>query len=217
MEWKVDPVADLVTTAGDTLYATAADTLARLAIGTAGQVLKVNSGATAPEWGTAGGASALTKITSGSYSSASEVNVDSIFSATYKRYMIVLAFTGSGANALRVRMRVSTTTQTGSDWYGGGSEIRRGNDTTVNGQSASASRTLMPDINGSANQIYLYWTRVGNTSEKPNFFGNYLGGSSQGSGNVAGVYDVDDTYTGINLTTSAGTFTGDYQVYGLEN
>jgi hypothetical protein len=63
----------------------------------------------------------------------------------------------------------------------------------------------------------LYWTRVGNTSEKPNFFGNYLGGSSQGSGNVAGVYDVDNTYTGINLTTSAGTFTGDYQVYGLEN
>jgi hypothetical protein len=50
LEWKVDPVADLVTTAGDTLYATAADTLARLAIGTAGQVLKVNSGATAPEW-----------------------------------------------------------------------------------------------------------------------------------------------------------------------
>jgi hypothetical protein len=48
--WKVDPVADLVTTAGDTLYATAADTLVRLGIGTAGQILQVNSGATAPEW-----------------------------------------------------------------------------------------------------------------------------------------------------------------------
>ena len=48
----MDPVADLVTTAGDTLYATAADTLARLGIGTAGQILQVNSGATAPEWAT---------------------------------------------------------------------------------------------------------------------------------------------------------------------
>jgi hypothetical protein len=57
LEWKVDPVADLVTTAGDTLYATAADTLARLAIGTAGQVLQVNSGATAPEWATPAGGS----------------------------------------------------------------------------------------------------------------------------------------------------------------
>ena len=43
--------------AGDVLYATAADTVQRLAIGTAGQVLTVNSGATAPEW--AAGASTV--------------------------------------------------------------------------------------------------------------------------------------------------------------
>lgn len=48
---------DLITTAGDLLYGTAADTVARLGIGTAGQVLKVNSGATAPEWGAAPAAS----------------------------------------------------------------------------------------------------------------------------------------------------------------
>jgi hypothetical protein len=41
---------DLITTAGDILYGTAADTVARLGIGAAGRVLKVNSGATAPEW-----------------------------------------------------------------------------------------------------------------------------------------------------------------------
>jgi hypothetical protein len=39
--------------AGDLLYATAADTLADLAIGTAGQLLRANAGATAPEWGSA--------------------------------------------------------------------------------------------------------------------------------------------------------------------
>lgn len=38
------------TAAGDVLYYSAADTLARLAKGTAGQKLKMNSGATAPEW-----------------------------------------------------------------------------------------------------------------------------------------------------------------------
>jgi hypothetical protein len=48
---------DLITTAGDLLYGTAADTVARLGIGTAGQVLKVNAGATAPEWGAAGASS----------------------------------------------------------------------------------------------------------------------------------------------------------------
>lgn len=39
-------------TAGDILYATGATTLAKLGIGTAGQVLRTNGGATAPEWAT---------------------------------------------------------------------------------------------------------------------------------------------------------------------
>ena len=54
---------DLITTAGDILYGTAADTMARLGIGTAGQVLKVNSGATAPEWGAAAGGMTLESTT----------------------------------------------------------------------------------------------------------------------------------------------------------
>ena len=42
----------LVDAAGDLIYATADNTVARLALGTAGKVLTVNSGATAPEWAT---------------------------------------------------------------------------------------------------------------------------------------------------------------------
>lgn len=41
--------------AGDTFYATSATALARLAKGTAGQVWRMNAGATAPEWGYSGG------------------------------------------------------------------------------------------------------------------------------------------------------------------
>lgn len=48
---RYEQVLGVVTTAGDILYATAAGTLARLAIGTADQPLVVNSGATAPQWG----------------------------------------------------------------------------------------------------------------------------------------------------------------------
>jgi hypothetical protein len=40
----------LTTTTGDIIYASSANTPARLGIGTASQVLTVNSGATAPEW-----------------------------------------------------------------------------------------------------------------------------------------------------------------------
>ena len=47
-----------VTTAGDVIYATGSGAVTRLGIGTAGQVLTVNSGATAPEWATASSGSA---------------------------------------------------------------------------------------------------------------------------------------------------------------
>jgi hypothetical protein len=87
LKWAVDPVADLVTTAGDTLYATAADTLARLAIGTAGQVLQVNSGATAPEWATpAGGGGKVLQVIQGvsttNFTTTSTSYADSLLSAT---------------------------------------------------------------------------------------------------------------------------------------
>ena len=39
------------TTIGDIAYASAANVLSKLGIGSAGQILKVNAGATAPEWG----------------------------------------------------------------------------------------------------------------------------------------------------------------------
>ena len=39
------------TNAGDMIHATAADTLTRLPIGTAGELQRVNAGETAPEWG----------------------------------------------------------------------------------------------------------------------------------------------------------------------
>jgi hypothetical protein len=48
-------VATAFDAAGDLVYGTGADTFTKLALGTAGQVLKVNAGATAPEWGAAAG------------------------------------------------------------------------------------------------------------------------------------------------------------------
>lgn len=52
-----------VTTAGDVIYATGSGAVTRLGIGTAGQVLRVNPGATAPEWAApAGGGKVLQMV-----------------------------------------------------------------------------------------------------------------------------------------------------------
>jgi len=65
--WAYD-YANIVTTAGDLRYATAAGVETRLGIGTANQLLKTNAGATAPEWTTGGAAIAI-------YGDASDGNV----------------------------------------------------------------------------------------------------------------------------------------------
>ena len=84
-----DTVKDLNpgTTAGDLDYYTSSTAKARLGIGTANQVLAVNSGATAPEWKTisSGG---MTVIASGSLSGTA-VNITSIPN-TYKNLQLVI-------------------------------------------------------------------------------------------------------------------------------
>ena len=51
-KWVTDAsgMTNPMTTTGDVIYSSSGSTPARLGIGTAGQVLQVNSGATAPEW-----------------------------------------------------------------------------------------------------------------------------------------------------------------------
>jgi hypothetical protein len=62
--WVTDAagMTNPMTTTGDTIYSSSGSTPARLGLGTAGQVLQVNSGATAPEWATpAAGATTINK------------------------------------------------------------------------------------------------------------------------------------------------------------
>lgn len=64
--WTADSgFANPMTTTGDIIYSSSGSTPARLGIGTAGQVLKVNSGATAPEWGAAGSEKTYSLINTG--------------------------------------------------------------------------------------------------------------------------------------------------------
>jgi hypothetical protein len=210
-------MATAIDAKGDLIVGTGADTFSRLAVGTNGHTLVADSAeATGLKWAAPGGASALTKITSASFSAVTTLDIDSLFSATYKRYMVILSLQASSSSELNLRFRAGGTTKTTSDYYGSGWSIDRANATFNNGQAAASSKTISQDATG-GNLIVMYFMRVGNTSEKPVFTGILNGGAGQRSGHFGGTYDVADTYTGINLFLSANNMTGDYQVYGLEN
>ena len=75
-------------TAGDLLYATGSTTLAKLPKGTASQQLRMNSGATAPEWATVSGGDYV-KLASAD-STSGEVSFDGFFTSDYKVYDVIV-------------------------------------------------------------------------------------------------------------------------------
>ena len=88
------------------------------ALGTAEQVLRVNSGATALEFATASSDFVLLATTDAN-DTASTVSFDGYFSATYKNYKLIGSniTIASGQTALRVRFRRSNSDITASNYY----------------------------------------------------------------------------------------------------
>ena len=84
----------VIDAAGDLIYGTGSDAASRLAIGTAGQVLTVNSGATAPEWAEP----ASTGITWTQRKAAGELGITSVRGATYTNSKWVIWGTDSSSN-----------------------------------------------------------------------------------------------------------------------
>jgi hypothetical protein len=84
-----------MTTTGDVIYSSSGSTPARLGIGTAGQVLQVNSGATAPEWATVSGD--VVQIAQQVLASPTAIVTFSSIPATYRNLRLVYQCRGSAA------------------------------------------------------------------------------------------------------------------------
>jgi hypothetical protein len=212
----------LIDAAGDLIVGTAADTAGRLGIGSAGQVLKVNSGATALEWGTAGGASGLTLITKSDFSAVTSHSINNCFTSTYTNYFVVCTFTGGSSTASRyltIKLRASGTdtstgytdnnlTQTGT--YISGEENFRGTDEMFVGVFQGDK------ANGNATQFYLYAPQI---AQKTLMTGHAVYDDQYNAGQrvIQGKLADTTAYDGFTLIVSADNMTGTVRVYGLQN
>jgi hypothetical protein len=211
---------DLITTAGDLLYGTAADTVARLGIGTANQVLRVNSGATAPEWATAS-SGALTKITSATFSSVASVSFPAnTFTTTYDDYQIIFIITNITQNTtIKGRFRASGTDNTSNNYF---SQL------TQAGTSATDTNVIAGDAftfgttiaNGDYNHG-VYTISEPKRSQKTRLFGGGVALDNTTNSNLnstAGSHFFNDTtsFDSFTIIANSGNITGRYAVYGLE-
>jgi len=125
--------ATTVTTAGDIIYRNST-VPTRLGIGTAGQVLTVNSGATAPEWKTISGGGKVLQVVQATYSTATTVAATS-FTDTG---LSVTITPSSATSKILIIGSQSLFLQRNAKAIGGGLQLVRGS-TSIMDQTGSGS------------------------------------------------------------------------------
>jgi hypothetical protein len=96
----------LLTTTGDIMYASSASNPARLGIGTASQILAVNSGATAPEWVAAPASGSMTLLSTTTFNGTPTTVLSSI-PQTYNDLRIVIRQALPANDGVELRMRMN--------------------------------------------------------------------------------------------------------------
>ena len=205
----------IIDAAGDLIYGTADNTADRLAIGTAGQVLLVNSGATAPEWG-AVAADSLTQIATSTFSSVSSVSITSI-PGTYKSLKLIVKNYEPSSGDVALRMQYNSDTNTN---YTFASSVSTNN----------ANKTFSEDSNRIAifswNGASTSWTEtdIFNYADATTWKGHSSrnwGKSNSDQSNIgldfnAGFYNQTTAITSIQIFPESGTMSGTYILYGVK-
>ena len=234
-------VGTVITTQGDILYRDGSG-LQRLPKGTAGQVLQMNSGATAPEYGTV--SSDFVRITTNTLGSATTTwSIDNVFSATYKNYIIKLNLrTGDNNHNIKFRYLNNSGSEVGDAYYRGGAG---GFESTSSGAN---NGQVKHDWNDNGHQLTGFGDTLGNNGTPdainltatiniayPNVssgFGfpgksmnglvNYTGtsGARVLLGYIGGYFDANLQARGFNIVSTTGNGIGANSmlaVYGLKS
>ena len=207
-----------VTTAGDIIYRNATVPV-RLGIGTAGQVLQVNSGATAPEWATpaGGGSAGTTFISRTTFSNVASQILDGIFTSSYEAYIVIIEELSASSGTTQIQWRYGASTQTGSDYYGGMYFAGRTASALTFSNTSAGTQFKADDVIGNSGEPsfgLLQFARVGNTSEVPLCHG-YLVGNGMTQSHFSFRYDTAGTATGFLIKSSAANITGAITVLGV--
>ena len=213
----------LVDAKGDLLVGTADNTVARLAAGTDGHVLTLDSGqSTGVKWAAAsGGGGGGGLVAAGSFTTQGTVNVNSVFDSTYDIYKVIITTSAISANLdIRFRLRVGGVDASGADYYAS-NRLETGPSSAGGanvGNAASTYLTLAPVYTAFGATSTVLDIMFPALSEVTLFNGlhthRYLSTNQIRTNMIGGQHDPATAYDGFTVLTSTGTITGRWFVYG---
>jgi len=202
----------LLTTAGDIMYASSASNPDRLGIGTASQILAVNSGATAPEWVAAPSSGGMTLISTTTLSGVT-TTLSSIPQTYNSLFIIISGVTGNTGNA-RIRCLPNNVNNLSNQ------------SVVINAASASEVNTVTGFTFGTtlrtdANNAFILQINnyTSTTSYKPfTYYGFYVSASANNTITAGGAFRSNTEITSI-VFDYGGTNTfasGTVLLYGVK-
>ena len=199
----------IVDAKGDLISATAADTPARLAVGTNGQVLTADStAATGIKWATVN-AGSLVLITTLSPSAVATITADNIFTSTYDNYYIETYLEQTTNAVLYAQLRSGGTTLATNTYTSdstGGTAVVNDNKFTISANTGSGASLV--------SSLKIYNPAVAKITM---MVGQRMA-TVDNIGEAQGHYNSNaSAYDGFLIGTSGGTMTGKIRIYGLAN
>ena len=217
-------------TAGDLLYATGSTTLAKLAKGTASQTLKMNSGASAPEWATVTtptGTETLLQTQTVSSSVASVTFVHGtggvVIDGTYDFYKLLIHdYHSSAAEVQRVQVLVGGSPQSGGHY--GYSCQNRNNSNTVSTSTDSGTdtswrlqaRNMTNTSTRNAFSITYFSTKAPRWTSCMSSSGGWNGNDEISNEQMGGIWKQTSAINGFKIFLGSGTIDkGKFSLYGI--
>ena len=167
-------------------------------------------------WAAIGGtpaAAGMTLITSQALSATATLNVNNCFSTTYRNYLAVMEVTGTAAEAISCRLRVSGSDATTN--YN--QQLLEAKSTSVTGsRTTGAAQWSLQATRTSGRTFFVMNINSPFETSSTSFISPGIDPDSTISmSNLVGVNTNATSYTGISFYQSSSTMTGNVSIYGL--
>jgi hypothetical protein len=213
-------MATAIDAEGDLIIGDAADAFQRLAIGSNGNVLTVDTAVDGKiKWAAPASGGSLKLIQRTSFSNVASQAFDDVFTSTYKAYRVVIENINgaTGTDDLQMQYRYAGPTTQTTNYFGPRFYLIYTGSVTASNMNGATEQTMMNQIGSGAEPTSgtIDFYQVGNASARPYAYAQ-MQCAFEGTFDFSYAWNsTARVYTGFLLKSSSSNVTGTVSIYGL--